>query len=172
MSIVSIICPDPGENRHKRYEATDHALARSKEGARPDENTSQRLCQPHGGRQLSWWCHGRSIGWLKCGAEWTRVIPRRASTLESVHENKHNTHNHTRFTQVRGPRVEVTPLLLPISLLFRGIRGYKVLLELYITHTDLCLGRRSSLCCLGLTGGNEKDLGASSLTQEGVRAFI
>ena len=32
--------------------ATDHALARSKEGARLDENTSQRLYQPHGGRQL------------------------------------------------------------------------------------------------------------------------
>ena len=34
--------------------ATNHALAGGDEGSRPDENTSQRRCWPHGGRQLSW----------------------------------------------------------------------------------------------------------------------
>ena len=61
-----------------------------------------------------------AMGWLKCGAGWTLLAPGRASTLESVLNeecNTHtNTHEHTRFTQVRGPRVEVTPLLLPVSL--------------------------------------------------------
>ena len=35
--------------------ATDHALAGGDDGSRPDENTSQRRCWPHGGRQLSSW---------------------------------------------------------------------------------------------------------------------
>ena len=33
--------------------ATDYTLAGRKEGSRPDVNSSQRRCWPHGGRQLS-----------------------------------------------------------------------------------------------------------------------
>ena len=40
---------------------------------------------------------------------------------------------HTRFTQVRGPRKEVTPLLLPISLYISVKLKYKLLLELYLS---------------------------------------
>ena len=86
----------------------------------------------------------------KVRGRWTLVIPGRASTRESVQKN---THRHTQFTQVRGPRVEVTPLLLPVSLLFQGIRGYKVLLELYNTHKDLSKEGRVLLGCLGFSGG-------------------
>ena len=38
---------------------------------------------------------------------------------------------HTQSTQVRGPRKEVTPLLLPISLYISLNHKYKRLLELY-----------------------------------------
>ena len=41
-------------------EAANHALAGADDGSCPDENSSQRRCWPHGGRQLSWWSHGRS----------------------------------------------------------------------------------------------------------------
>ena len=78
-----------------------------------------------------------AIGWLKCGADRTLVVPGRVSTLESVRGNTLNTHKHTRFTQVRGPRVEVTPLLLPVSLLFRGTKVTELLLELFNTHKSL-----------------------------------
>ena len=81
------------------------------------------------------------MGWLKCGADGTLLVPGRASTLESVHET-HTTHTdthiHTRFTQVRGLRVEVTPLLLPVSLLFRGIRVTKCSLSC-ISQTQISI---------------------------------
>ena len=42
--------------------ATDHTLARGDEGTRPEVNSNQRCCVPHGGRQLSRGeqdrCHG------------------------------------------------------------------------------------------------------------------
>ena len=38
---------------------------------------------------------------------------------------------HTQSTLVRGPREEVTPLLLPISVNIKGKSSYRVLLELY-----------------------------------------
>ena len=41
-------------------EAANHTLAETDDGSRPDENSSQRRCWPHGGHQLSWWSHGRS----------------------------------------------------------------------------------------------------------------
>ena len=79
-----------------------------------------------------------AMGWLKCGAGWTLLAPGRASTLESVHETHTthtDTHRHTRFTQVRGPRVEVTPLLLPVSLYSGVSEVTMLLLELYHAHT-------------------------------------
>ena len=36
---------------------------------RPDGNSSQRRCWPHGGRQLSWWCHGRCHRMANVGAD-------------------------------------------------------------------------------------------------------
>ena len=53
------VVADDVERAESVDKATDHTLARRDEGARPDENSSQRRCWPHGGRQLSWWCHGR-----------------------------------------------------------------------------------------------------------------
>ena len=69
--------------------------------------------------------------------------------------------------------MEVTPLLLPVSLSSGLSENTELLLELFNTHTNLYLGRRSSLSgSLRLTGGNEGVLRASSLTQEGVRGII
>ena len=60
--------------------ATDHALTRRDEGTRPDEDSSQRRCWPHGGRQLSWWCHGRCHIGLSCEADGRWRHPGRACT--------------------------------------------------------------------------------------------
>ena len=49
-----------------------------------------------------------------------------------------NTHKHTRFTQVRGPRVEVTPLLLPVSLL-SGVSQVTMCSLSCFTHTEISL---------------------------------
>ena len=72
---------------------------------------------------------------------------------------------HSRSTQVRGPRKEVTPLLLPISLYISLNQKYKRLLELYDPKNgdeheveDEAMG--------------EKSLLASSLTQEGVKPYL
>ena len=84
------------------------------------------------------------------------MIPGRASTLESVHGNTCNTHKHTRFTQVRGPRVEVTPLLLPVSLCSGVSEVTRLLLELYHahTHTQVSLEDEEALReSLGISGG-------------------
>ena len=54
---------------------------------------------------------------------------------------------HTQSTQVRGPREEVTPLLLPISVYRNGKPSYKMLLELYLKNkgkTQARGGRSSS----------------------------
>ena len=52
-----------------------------------------------------------------------------------------NAHEHTRFTQVRGPRMEVTPLLLPVFLCCGLSEVTSLLLELFNTHKDLSLGK-------------------------------
>ena len=109
--------------------ATDYALARGEEGARPDENTSQRLCQPTVGANCRGGVTTDAMGWLKCGAEWTLLAPGRASTLESVLDEESNTHKHTRTHAVypgSGPSCGGnTPTPACLSL-FRTIRGYKV----------------------------------------------
>ena len=51
-----------------------------------------------------------AIGWLKMWGRWTLEDPGRACTHEHAHK-EHNTHG---FTQVRGSREEITPLLLPV----------------------------------------------------------
>ena len=76
------IVADEGQRAESVDNATDHTLAQSKEGARLDENTSQRLCQPHGGRQLSWWCHGRCHGMANV---WGRMDA--GDTGEGKHKN-------------------------------------------------------------------------------------
>ena len=52
----------------------------------------------------------------KSGADGRWWIRERASALRSAHRKAHKLKNTPRSTQVRGPREEVTPLLLPISL--------------------------------------------------------
>ena len=49
----------------------------------------------------------------------------------------HTTHEHTRYTQVRGPREEVTPLLLPVSLSYSEVSGVTSSFTSYTTHTNL-----------------------------------
>jgi hypothetical protein len=53
---------DEAERAELLREATDHALAGGDEGSRPDENSSQRRCWPHGGRQLSTFGNDRNHG--------------------------------------------------------------------------------------------------------------
>ena len=46
---------DEMQRAESLHHAGEHALARPEEVARPDEDSSQHRCWPHGGRQLSWW---------------------------------------------------------------------------------------------------------------------
>ena len=97
--------------------------------------SSQRHYLPHGGRQLSWWDHGRCLGvGLSLGPMDTGGI-RGGIAREDAHESRSTPQS----TQVWGPRVEVKPLLLHLSLcisLYSRVkrtldRVTMVLLELY-----------------------------------------
>ena len=72
---------------------------------------------------------------------------------------------HSRSTQVRGPREDVTPLFLPISLDIFLKHKYKRLLEMYVSTME-----KSSRMNMKLRG--EMSPNASSLTQEGVRPCV
>ena len=75
-------------------------------------------------RQMPW----VGLSW----GRWMLVIPGRDYALE--HARTH-THAHTRFTQVRGPRKEVKPLLLLLVLIYVvTIRVTGELLELYASY--------------------------------------
>ena len=56
------IVKDPILRVDSLHQSRQHALAGVEEVARPDEDSSQRHCWPHGGRQISWWCHGICLG--------------------------------------------------------------------------------------------------------------
>ena len=69
---------------------------------------------------------------------------------------------HSRSTQVRGPRKEVTPLLLPISLYISLNHKYKRLLELYDPNhgdehevEDEAMGGKESPGLVPHAGGGE-----------------
>ena len=70
---------------------------------------------------------------------------------------------HTRSTQVRGPREEVKPLLLPVSLYISlGATRTKLLLELYDPSNgdehkveDEAMGGNVSQCLVPHAGGGE-----------------
>ena len=83
-----------------------------------------------------------------------------------------NAHEHTRFTQVRGPRVEVTPLLLPVSLSYPGYLRLQCAPRA-VSHTQKSLAMEELPLSLSrvLLGGMKWFL-ASSLTPEGMRGFI
>ena len=49
------VVADDVERAEPMDKATENALTRRDEGTRPDEDSSQRRCWPHGGRQLSSW---------------------------------------------------------------------------------------------------------------------
>ena len=53
---------DEAEGTELLREATDHTLAGGDEGSHPDEDSSQRRCWPHGGRQLSTFGNDRNHG--------------------------------------------------------------------------------------------------------------
>ena len=111
------------------------------------------------------------MGWLKCGADGTLLVPGRASTLKSVHEEEHNEHKYTQ-THAVYPRVEVTPLLLPVSLYSGLSEVTRLLLELYTqTPISLCM-EELPLDMSRILRGEMKWFLASSLAQEGVRDFI
>jgi hypothetical protein len=57
---TSGVIVDEAQRAELLREAAQHTLAGGEEGSRPDEHSSQRRCWPHGGRQLSWFDHGRS----------------------------------------------------------------------------------------------------------------
>jgi hypothetical protein len=60
--IASVIV-DEVQRAEPLDKARDYMLAgRSDDISCPDKNSSQRRCWPHGGCQLSWWCHGRCHG--------------------------------------------------------------------------------------------------------------
>ena len=52
---VASVVADDVQQAESVDKATDHVLAGGDDGSHPDENTSQRHCWPHGGRQLSSW---------------------------------------------------------------------------------------------------------------------
>ena len=70
---ASSVVADEVQRAESVDKATDHALVGGDDGTRPDEHTSQRRCWPHGGRQLSWWYHGRCHRMAKVWGRWTLV---------------------------------------------------------------------------------------------------
>ena len=62
---------DAGEAAGERNPATLREVIAGVEGEGPVRmEPSRRRYQPHGGRQLSWWCHGRCLGvGLSLGAD-------------------------------------------------------------------------------------------------------
>ena len=106
---ASSIVADEVQRAELADEPANDALAGVDDGARPECHTSQRRCLPHGGRQLSWWYHGRCHRMDKGGADGRWWIRERSSALRSTHEEHTST---PRSTQVQGPREEVKPLLL------------------------------------------------------------
>ena len=66
---AACIVVDEVERAEPLEHAREDTLARPEKIARPDEHSSQRRCWPHGGRQLSWWYHGRCHRMAIVGAD-------------------------------------------------------------------------------------------------------
>jgi len=49
------VIADEAQRTESVDKATDHTFTRGDDGSRPNVNSSQRRCWPHGGRQLSSW---------------------------------------------------------------------------------------------------------------------
>ena len=115
------------------------------------------------------------MGWLKCGAEWTLLVPGRASTLESELGEERNTHKHTRTHTIypgSGPSCGGnTPTPAYLSL-FRGISGYKVLLELLHTHQSLSIEELAFSLSKVELGENEELLGVVPRAGGGAGLYI
>jgi hypothetical protein len=59
ISVGEFLVADKAHRSEQLDKARDHVLAGGDNRSRPDEDSSQHHCWPHGGRQLSWCYHGR-----------------------------------------------------------------------------------------------------------------